>query len=137
MFKNFSPCLGAARIASLFLATLLIAAFGAPLEAKGVTNLSKESRLSTDLQFSSEMSPESPSGETFRVHAWIPGFDDVEPVFACTPIFTPSLMGTKSSSHVPFGKLAGVDGCGVIFRMLPWSLKSGPARRVEIFLPII
>ena len=137
MFINFSPGLHAVRIASLLLATLLIAAFGAPLEAKGVTNLSKESRLNTGLQFSSEIAPESPSDETFRVQTWIPGFDDDEPVFTCSPIFTPILMETKSSNHARFGKLAAVDGCGVILRMLPWSFRAIPTGRVEFFLPII
>lgn len=137
MFRNSSPGLSAARIASPLLATLLIAAFGAPLEAKGVTQLSKESRLSVELRFSSEMAPESPSGETFRVQTWIPGFDDDEPVFTCSPISTPNLLATKSSNHERFGKLADVDGCGVMLRMLPWNFQSVPVRRGKIFLPII
>ena len=137
MFRNSSPGLRAARIASLLLATLLIAAFGAPLEAKGVTKLSKESPLSVELRFSSEKTPESPSGETFRVQTWIPGFDDNGPVFTYSPTSTPNLLATKSSNHARFWKLADVDGCGVMLRMLPWNFQSVPVRRDKIFLPII
>jgi hypothetical protein len=137
MLRNSSPGLRAARIASLLLATLFIAAFGTPLEAKGVTKLSRESRLRTELQFSGEAAPENPPDETFRVQTWIPGFDDDEPVFTCAPISTPNVSQTKSSSHARFRKLEDNDGCGVILRMLPWNFQSIRIGSDEIILPII
>ena len=118
MFRTSKPGLRAARIASLLLATLLIAAHGTPLEAKGVTKLLKES--------------------TFTVQTWIPGFDDDEPVFTCAPISTPGLMQTKSSNHARFRKLSDDEnGCGVRLRMLPWNFQSIRVDGDELFLPII
>jgi hypothetical protein len=137
MIRNSSQSPRVARIASLLLVTLLIAAVGAPLEAKGVTKLSKELRPSAELQFSDEAEPETLSGETFLVQTWIPGFDDDEPVFTCAPIFTPSLSETKSSNHARFRKLEEDDGCGVMLRMLPWNFQSIRVGSDEFFLPII
>ena len=138
MFRNSNPGLRAARIVSLLLATLLIAAHGTPLEAKGVTKLLNESRPSIELQFSDEAEPESPSGETFTVQTWIPGFDDDEPVFTCAPISEPSLMQTKSWNHARFRKLSDDEnGCGVRLRTLPWNFQSIRVDGDELFLPII
>jgi len=137
MFRNFSQSLRAGRIVSLVFATLLIAAVTAPLEASGVTNLSEESRLTAELQFSPDVAPASPPDETIRVHIWIPGFDDDEPVFICSPIPTPNPSVKKSSNHGRTGKLAGVDACNGMLRMLPWITPSAPLGRVEFLLPII
>jgi hypothetical protein len=137
MFRNSSQILRAARITSLLFATLLIAAVGSPLEAKGVTNLSKKSRPSTELQFSSEVEPESPSDETFLVQTWIPGFDDDEPAFTCSPISAPNLLQAKSSHHSRFRKLADDNGCGVMLRMLPWNFQSVRVGSEDFILPII
>jgi hypothetical protein len=139
MIRNSIPSPRVSRIASLLLATLLVAAVGTPLEAKGVTKLLKESRLSAELQFGdeAEAEPESQSGETFLVQTWIPGFDDDEPVFTCAPAFAPSLSETKSSNHARFRKLQDDAGCGIMLWMLPWKFQSIRAGGDEIELPII
>jgi hypothetical protein len=147
MFRNSSSGLRATRSSSLVFAAFLIVTVAASLEASGVTNLSEESRLRSELQLSAEVAPESPPDETFRVPIWIPGFDDDEPIAICSPILTPNQSQKKSSNYVRFrgrfaerprfGKLTGLDVCSGMLRMLPLILHAAPTRRVEFPLPII
>ena|SRR5436190_2104901 len=139
MFRNVRSGLHATRIGSALFATLLIAAVGTPLQAKGVTKLLKESTLSAQLQFSdeAEAEPESPSGETFLVQTWIPGFDDDESPLTCAPTSTPNLLETGLSDHAHLRKLEYENGCGIMFWILPWKFQSIRAGGDEFVLPII
>jgi len=139
MFRNSRQGLHAVRIAGLVFASLLIAAVAAPLEASGVTNLSEESRPNIELVFSDEVAAESPLNETFRVHIWIPGFDDVEPVVACLPMPTSNHPSYRVviAGKLHFGKLARVDACSGMLRMLPWIWHSAPKGREQFLLPMI
>jgi hypothetical protein len=125
------------RNCSQVFAILLIVAVGTPLEAKGVTKLLKDSRLSAEVQFSDEEEPASSSDETFLVQTWIPGFDDDEQIFTCSPGFTSNLLETKSSNHAHFRKVENENSCGVMLWMLPWKFQSVPVGGDEILLPII
>jgi len=131
MFRSFSQVF----------AILLIVAVGMPLEAKGVTKLLKQSKLSAELQFSDEAEaepqPETLSGETFLVQTWIPGFDDDESPSTCAPTANPNLLETSSSNHTHSRKLEYENGCGIMLWMLPWKFQSIRAGGDEFVLPII
>ncbi|HET9130926.1 MAG TPA: hypothetical protein VFO86_08265 [Terriglobia bacterium] len=56
--------------------------------------------------------PADPAKDTITVPTFIPGFDDVDPVFACSPSHTPNRVG--------------FDGCGGNFWLLPWNTLPSP-----------
>jgi len=119
------------RNSSLALTALLIAAVAAPLQASGVTKVSKTLQLNLEPQFSAAIAPESSPEETIRVQTWIPGFDDEEPVFACSPTTTPTFSAKESWNRTR------ADACGGVLRMLPWISHPVPAGRVHFLLPIL
>jgi len=132
MFRNFNHKFRIARIASLVFAALLIAAAAAPLQASGVTKVSESSRQrSIEPLFTAMITSMSSSEETIQIQTWIPGFDDDEPVFFCSPVTTPNFSLKESWNRTSAG------ACGRSLRMLPWISHPVPAGRVHFLLPIL
>jgi hypothetical protein len=145
MFRKSTRDLRSAQIGSLVFAALLIAAFAASPHASGVTNLSAEPQLPAEHPYSVSVAPEDPSEESIRVPIWIPGFDDVDPEFTCSPI--PNLSMKQSSNHSRylvgfagvrrFGQLSVVDSCSGILRTLPWISPPAPIGPIQVLLPMV
>jgi hypothetical protein len=142
MFTNSTQGVQAARITILVFATLLVATIAVPLQASVARNVSEESRRNAELKFNATVPSRTPPDETTRVHIWIPGFDDEEPVMTCSPIPMTNLSTKKDSNHAYFrvgfaakshsGNLADGAGCSGLVRMLLWTSHSAPPKNPSL-----